>query len=911
MTISDQSLMTWLDVARSLARVEPGSSPFPPEVVSARVGWFGVLIQTDAVVAEDIIATALEELFPSRIHKNPLRIALDSGAVASELEIEIEVGTVSLAPRQPFGVVDGWIDFRRPALKPNRRAVPIAAALSVKGGTGRTTTAVAFALHWAEAANGPILLVDADLEAPGISYLFEAFAGRPKISLEDLITLAHSEGTDGAPATTTFVAERLRDHLLTGNIYVLPLRRDIDELASSSVKPEHLSTPERPFAMADLLSHVGEKLGAVGIVVDVRAGLVPLGVNLAMDPDVSPIIVTSLAEQSVRATTDFSAFLAREFRRAGATPRRPLLVVNRVPLVFRQTGMDKKITEPLIAGLVDTLVVGTDEVTSSQDIYTAVPEIQPYIQANVPELADMQVPTGNWRDFVEQLQNSGFSRALSESLHEFLTTELSFKRKDTTPIASPESSPSNRRQLLESFANQLIAAENVQGKVPRPLVTQPLSALSSRYKSEVPIAIAEGAKGTGKTLAARYIVSKYNWNLVVQDLIGARDAVAAHLIPVTASVQSSEIFQREADDARRLNSGALGLSEPLSIYDTTTFIKDRISSNLTENQWVSIWLDIIAWSIGFRPRSTGAGEEFFSELRRQEKSVIAIFEGLEELYSSVADAGVEPAMRALLISLPQKLRSEPRRPIGILTLVRRDTVEAAVKQNLDQFRREYAPFALNWTEEDVLELAAWLADQSNALPGLWSNGFRERPAAERATLLEPLWGSKLGPDDQPGRRTREAYTATWVIAVLSDLRGRLVPRDLVRLLASAAKIEPDKEELDLYTSRLLTPRSLRTAVEPTSSVKVSETEEEIAELKTAFDKFKSQADELSVPLTDGVIAQLGLTPTEVSSLVRHGIIFGEKSPYEVPELFRRGLGLKHSGARRSVVNLYNRARKRL
>jgi hypothetical protein len=91
---------------------------------------------------------------------------------------------------------------------------------------------------------------------------------------------------------------------------------------------------------------------------------------------------------------------------------------------------------------------------------------------------------------------------------------------------------------------------------------------------------------------------------------------------------------------------------------------------------------------------------------------------------------------------------------------------------------------------------------------------------------------------------------------------------------------------------------------------VEETEEEIGELKPAFAKFKSQADELAVPLSQEVVDQLGLTETELAALIRHGIIFGDKPPYEVPELFRRGLGLKHAGARRSVVNLYNRARKR-
>jgi hypothetical protein len=378
---------------------------------------------------------------------------------------------------------------------------------------------------------------------------------------------------------------------------------------------------------------------------------------------------------------------------------------------------------------------------------------------------------------------------------------------------------------------------------------------------------------------------------------------------VAASVQSSEAFLHEADEARRAASGEFGFKNPLSIYDTTAYLKDKLGVDLSENTWVSIWLDVIAWSLGFKPRESGAGEALFDEMRARGKSIVAIFEGLEELYTSVGDPGVELAMRALLISLPQKLRSEPRRPIGLLTFVRRDTVEAAIRQNLDQFRREYMPFALTWTEDDVLELAAWLATQSGAIADLWSDAFHKLSTAERAAALEPLWGTKLGPDDAPGRRTREAYTATWIVAVLSDLRGRLVPRDLVRLLANAAKVEPDREELVTYSGRLLIPRALRTAVDSTSTAKVNETEEEIGELRPIFTKFKSQADELSVPLSEEVISQLRLNEHEVAALIRHGIIFGDKPPYEVPELFRRGLGLKHAGARRSVVNLYNRARK--
>lgn len=909
MMVATPPPLTWLDIARSLAAVESGESPFPAAITAARVGWYGLLFEADTEVELDEIANALETLFPSRIKRDPLRIELDMG---DDISVDLEINTDPPVNHQPFGVIDGVVNFRAPQTIPTAtvRKVPVAAALSVKGGTGRTTTAIAFALHWAKSTNRPILLVDADLEAPGISYLFEEKVGKPKVSLEDLIVLAHAEEAEGAPTSTRFVAERLRDHRLGEDIYILPLRREIDELASSSIRPEHLSTPSHPFALADLLSKVAEHLGAAGVVVDVRAGLVPIGVNLAMDPDVAPIIVTSLAQQSIRATANFSKFLAREFRRARATPRRPLLVVNRVPLIFRQTGIDKTVTEPLTDSLYDWLIADvTREVEPGEDVYATNPEVKPFFQVEVPELSELQVTTGGWDGFVEQLRDSGFLRALAESSKEFILTELSLKAAVSIDSSVSQITVQEKLELLRKFAEQLIAAENADGIPPRPLVTQPLNALASRYKSEVPIAISEGAKGTGKTLAARFIVSKGNWNAVVGDLIGERDAVAAWVVPITASIQSSEPFLQEVDRAREATSKGLELETPLTIYDSTSYLKDKIGKNLSENAWVSVWLDIIAWSAGFKPNTPGAGGELFEALRARGASIVALFEGLEELYASASDSGVATAMRALLVSLPQKLRSEPRRPIGLVTLVRRDTVEAAIPQNLDQFRRDYASFALTWTDDDVLELAAWLATQSGALPDLWNDRFHDLSTADRSAKLVPLWGTKLAPDDTPDRRSREAYTANWIIAVLSDLRGRLVPRDLVRLLAGAAATAIGEEEIAAYDTRLLIPRALREAIDPTSRAKVDETVEEIGELKSAFDKFKAQADELTVPLDENTITRLDISPPEVAALIRHGIIFGDKPPYEVPELFRRGLGLRHSGARYSVINLYKRARR--
>jgi len=475
--------------------------------------------------------------------------------------------------------------------------------------------------------------------------------------------------------------------------------------------------------------------------------------------------------------------------------------------------------------------------------------------------------------------------------------------------APPDTVQTNAgRRMLFAYAESLIAAENADSPIQRPLVTKPIAALAERFLSEVPIALCEGAKGTGKTLAARFFIAEKTWDRVVSGLIGRDGAVPALILPVCASIQSSAPFQAEADQARRFVAAALDLPAPLLTNATTDLLKEQINKGGTEQAWTGYWLDVIAWSCGFQSQMQGAGERFTDYLRSTGKNVVAVLEGLEELYQSVEIPNVDTAMRAALVGLVQRLRAEPKRPLGLVIFARRDTVEASVKQNLDQFRREYSKFALTWTDDDILELAAWLASKADALPGIWDQSFAQLSTAEKTAKLELLWGRKLGPDDRPGQRSREAYTATWIIAVLSDLRGRLVPRDLIRLLTNAAKFSNEFAEGIEYGRRLLTPRALRAAVEPTSEGKVKETEEEIPELRAVFNKFRIERDQVAAPIDQTALDTLSILPQEIDALRRHGIVFGEVPPYVVPELFRRGLGLRHAGARRSVVNLYRRAR---
>jgi MinD-like ATPase involved in chromosome partitioning or flagellar assembly len=914
--------ITWVDIARTLGQLEPLSMEWrsrPPSLIRANISWLGATFEfSGEVVPFDDFFAWLGRLFPQRLERTTdgASFILEGPSNAGRLAIEVELReTPYITALLPLGSIESSIDFQSVGTALGT-GLPLVACHSMKGGNGRTTVAIACATQWAELAGKPVLIVDADLEAPGLSYLYRRARGPAQIAFEDVVALAHSDGSSNWATTIDYVAARLQGQRVD-DLFVLPLRRSLDELASSSIRAEHLASAAKPFALAEILRSIAARVGCAGIVVDIRAGLVPLAAQLILDPSVDRIFVSSLAGQSLDGTVALIGYVSREARRRGFNLNRPMLVVNRIPSVLRETGADEALLGPVLEKITVELLKGQEaNVSGDEAIFATDDDIQPIDVAKIPEIADLQATSPTWDGFLRQLQSSGFLKRMSTELGGWLEQTV-----DTAPTTVQTSFPirietntlterDRRCDLLRKFAGELIAAEVAANPVDTPLITGPLRQLAEQFISQLPIVVTEGAKGTGKTLTARFLITRETWASAVAALSAAKATSDAPILPVLGSIQASGYFQAEIDAKRRLVATSLKFGEPQTVHATTSYLKTALSEAGTDLERSAIWLNAIAWSAGFDVGGGSAGEGLIKALRDTGQQLLAVIEGIEELYSDPF-AGSTPAwLRTLLVDIPQRLRSEPSRPLGLIIFVRRDSVDAAVPQNSSQFRQYYKAFALTWSDGDVLELAAWIATKSGAL-NVWSPDFQKLSQAERERGLHRLWGQKLGPDDKPGKRTAEAYTANWIVAVLSDLQSRLVARDLVRLLESAAASPLGAADTEYADSRLLTPRALKDAVKPTSIAKVSETQEEIGELKPVFDKFRQRPDRVVAPLDQTAIETLGLTAGDITLLQRHGILFGDAAPYEVPELFRMGLNLKHSGARHSVINLRRRARQRL
>jgi hypothetical protein len=452
---------------------------------------------------------------------------------------------------------------------------------------------------------------------------------------------------------------------------------------------------------------------------------------------------------------------------------------------------------------------------------------------------------------------------------------------------------------LEKFAELMVVAEAAAEPLQAPLVTPPLRRLGEDFQKQSPIAVVEGAKGTGKTLTFRFLVEQKTWRSALQTLHHEMaPEIEGPIIPVYGSSQGGHMVDLIGERTRALAT-EYGSSDPIQFSELKRRIQKNLQGMLTEAQWADFWLDAIAWVCGIGVGTSHGWRDFLDVAKARRNHPIALFEGLEEvILDPYADPKQAVALRSLLVDIPLRLRQEVGRPVGSLIFVRGDMVEAVIRQNLAQLRVGYRNYALTWSSNDILELVVWLTTTSGAIPDLWTPTWRDQEDDKRRDDLEHIWGWKLGP-----QKSREARCTEWVLAVLTDLNGRLTARDLVRFMATAARGSIAEEPAD---ARLLAPTAMRRAVAETSEEKVKEYPSEVTVLQRIFDKLKSTPG-IETPLDQQAALEVGLTETDLSNLVKYGVFFEENAQYEVPELFRIGLGFRRKGARPNIISLTRRA----
>jgi MinD-like ATPase involved in chromosome partitioning or flagellar assembly len=760
----------------------------------------------------------------------------------------------------------------------------VVAFYSFKGGVGRTTHLLAYVLALASRAK-PLrtLVIDADLEAPGLTSLLHAERafGPAEFSFVDLLALVQSDPEAGFQTALGVATNALKKQTISVNTpasysehYILPAFRDPSQSLSLDIRPEHIiATPKSYWKLGEMFAALGQQLGVDAVIVDLRAGISELASPALFDPRIRRLVVTTPSRQSVDGTMlilDQLAKLAPPTDRADLYD--PAIIVSFVTPELDKSDGISELDNSLLARYPES--EGGADLARVRLVHTGFAQELLYVNSI--------------SDAFGKLASTNLAKVVEDVARE-IVTQLEFPREIPPPVDLEEI-----RLKLSSLAADLEYAESGRGD--RFLRIAPIRALGKQFSVTPPIAVIVGSKGAGKTYTCLQILRSKFWSKFAG--IATGDAISEDwglLWPVFQSKNLKGSAKSIVDSCKRAAAKDLGVRASLSSVAVEDAIQESLRhTKADETWWRNRWFRVIASSLGIKVAiENEAASRIISLLREKRKRLVVVLDGLEDLFPALEQKRTQQvALRALLQGIPNYLGEVPDCPLGIAVFVRADLAQAAIPQNFGQFLHLYDSFALRWNEEEALRLAVWLANEAGMKR---ARRPAELMAADEAReALVSVWGRKLGPDN-----SREARSAEWVIAALSDFRGQIQARDLVRFFRYAA----DNSRNVVLPDRVLGPRAIRDAIEPCSTEKIEEIKQEIPLLKGIFGRLQQSTDR-RIPFD---AAKSGLSVEQIHFLEAVGVLIEDRGEYFMPEIFRLGLGFQLAqGARPRVLSLARR-----
>lgn len=755
---------------------------------------------------------------------------------------------------------------------------------SFKGGVGRTTalmTYVAACMQEPGSGSKKILVVDADLEAPGVSFWLDE-VNRPTVSFVQLLEALHYPPA-GLDATLDFFAQELRKTSLSvggvqRELFVLPAALDLAEIQDMPVAPEHLArNPANPWQLSDHLHALGQRLGVDAVFIDLRAGLSELASPILFDPRVDHFFISTVAPQSVQGMAEVLRRLYAFNRQLSAVQQesaRPTVVLSLLTKELRDTRHYEQALKAL------------------GEAYPTDDALAPGVQWLEAEFLSTLMSIGSVREALDDLpQSSRLFASASEWAKALYATPM--PELPVTPAGDANPETSSRQAQAKRLHEVCKAAEFADSSATSAiLATEPLLNLGKHYANELPNLLMIGAKGAGKTFTFRQLVGAGAWQLFLGKL--GFDPASTTDAAIFPALWSDNIEDKPNGEIKLVQGRTLDLTQGdkqllLGASAVRRLIEEALNS--PPEHWEDFWDGLIARQFGI---SEGGLRAVNQLLATHSTRVVFVFDGIEDAFKD-ANSGHAPDAIHGLLRLPNRISELDNRRMGVIVFVRADYVQATIRQNLGQWLQRFQPFRLQWNPESFLRLAFMLSCQAGI--HLSDPKSAESLRIEELKIeLERLWGKKLGRE-----KSKEAHSARWVYAALCDLKGNVQARDLVRFLKFAAELETTRTG-QTWPDRLLAPDSMRKAIPGCSVEKVSEAKSEIAPLRK-WTKLMEQKGvrNLKVPFS---MEQAQLNASLLGSLQEIGVIYedvdgnlGEERLF-LPEIYRYGLGFDTSAAGR-------------
>lgn len=835
-----------------------------------------VIYKKEGYTDKEVLNELAEEI-PKNVDIEEKVIRLDSGSHSLMISFE-EDWNGSEEMMVPLFEKIIYRDSAYPSTELAKLSCPVIAFHSYKGGVGRTLSLLAFARAWtaahADTGKEKLLIVDSDLEAPGLTWL-QGSEEEYGFSYLDLLTMIQDEedidwivdvtvknmGNRMLPIETD--NERV-DHLF------LPTSRYDEQLLDLYATPWSVTRcKNKEYVLAEVLSKIAIKTGASAVLVDLRAGISEYSAPLLFDPRVKKYFVTSTSYQSVVGTKKLLRYAAKGLNLTDDA-NLPQIFLSKIPQSLSVSEKEKIIgefnscfntdenNEQLLDNLVVELPFASELIHLEQlpqilsalkgrDMYIAIEKLVRHDYA-VVEKESYEYTEEEWREYVEK---------------------------------------------IHTFANKQITAES--NSAADLLLTQPIKSLCSRYKGRIPTAVVRGAKGSGKTFLYRKLLENKEWYSFCSGTLGVNENIAAdgkkaYFLPIIANRNSGKMKELLEENINAINDEISSADISKSVYIDSIEILEKAGSDVTTD-WMKFYERFFAQALNQKFQDLSEADK---SLKKDGSSIVYIIDGLEEIFKNVpSNENQQRAVQFLCQDFVNKLAIRYEN-IGIIIFIRSDMVENAITTNYEQFKQSYDYAELKWTSDEALRLVVWLVSQS--IKGF----YKEQKPIESISkdiineYLEKIWGMKLGKNS-----SNEAYSSRWILAALSDFNGQLQARDIIRFLYCAT--EQVGKRSFYYNDRILMPKEVRDAVSSCSKEKIKEIKTEYEQLKPILEKLESIPTEKKVlPLE----LDEELSPTEEKMMTQQGYMTRADGKLYLPEIIRHALGFHYvKGARPKVLSL--------
>jgi cellulose biosynthesis protein BcsQ len=907
LSTSRRPLLTWLDVRRVVRQKTSYGTQMPEGISQINCFSDAVEITLRSLGDKHVASQVLTDWFQNWYQPGQEIIQLDLGDAVLPIEFLEDAAAPKETAIRPFWEEVGYIGNPE-HVQPNRPAIilpapypskpEIVAFYSFKGGVGRTLHSAAYLFSLLAQARElnqgiSVLVIDADLEAPGLTYWDQLESQQAAVSFLDFLEVYHYSQVGTERSLELLAKEIKKAPKLDGKstFYLLPACLNEQQLLDTPVLPEHIArSGSNSWGFGDAIHQLGRAVGVDYILMDLRAGLSEISSPIIFDPRIQRFFVTTVTEQSISGTS---------------------LVLEQISHIAPSdddinTG---KYSDPSII-----LSLLTPELKSSPGFENALVRFRSsYIQSEEDavfskrlevketDFAQELLHINGWEDAKKKLVSSSITRVSKE----WAKNQLTLSDEGQARLPGQDSARLGEVVKLRDICQRYEFAESGQGE--GLLVTEPLRNLASNFKEELPRVVSIGAKGAGKTFIYVQLSRLKYWEQFVGLALkeGYDLQSKAYIFPFFESERLEENARNIVNSARTEARGALGLT--LSEFSHIAYqdrVRQRFEEDHNELNWVTFWIGQLADALGCQLMDDSPTQSLLKindYLKAKAIRIILLFDGLEDLFREAAsDPNQQVALRTL-IDIPRRLTEIRQANLGVIVLLRRDFLRHAVIQNRAQFESLYRPYDIDWDLDSFLRLVFWICSKAQVIGALEED--TDSLSREQITeKLQQLWGERLGGG------IKEAYTSNWVYAALTDFKGRLQARDIVRFLFNAAKIAVESAQEVQFerwsTSRLLPPQSVRRALEPCSREKVREAEEEYPEFKkwvAEVSRISQQAKQVPFSVEDLNINQATLTMLDDIGVIYEDRDKSDRARFYMPEIFRAGLGF----------SLANRARPRV